>query len=179
MAKSGIFRVHCVARAEPWGPSFFTELEKLFLEVCGHPASAFGDASVYWWTDRPVHHLANEPIVWLVASKDDSLILEVYKKKVKSSSAGATFPGGQGTISEIYLDHKANQGSGNQAKMAFHELMHNKLLLGDELHGKTFGLGRELLDLSSAFSASLTADDIRLMAPALEKPIPQWVPAFK
>ena len=175
------FRIHCVTLADPWGQSFFTELEKLFTQVCEHPQSGFDDASVFWWTHRPVHQAANEPFVWLLGSKADSLIRKVYKVRVPDNNAGLTAVRATGNISEIYLDHQANQSSIGQAKMAFHELMHNKLQVGNTLHNADFGLGlnKELLDLKTAISATLDAENIRKMAPALKTPVPQWAPPFR
>jgi len=174
-----IFRVHVAARQKPWGDYFFKVLEDLFAEVCRHRDSAFQHAYVYWWADRPVHQLANEPIVWILPNKQESMITRAYGVKIGAGYAGATIPGPKGTISEIYADHQANQSSQGQAKMAFHELMHNKLRMGDEMHGKTFGLGRQMLDLSTAISTNLTSDDIRLMVPVLPSPVPQWVPPWE
>lgn len=76
------------------------------------------------------------------------------------------------------MDHPALNGPTQKAKMAFHELMHNKLQIGDALHGSDygFGLNRELLDMSSIFSAKLDPENIEKMAPTLGKPAPQWMP---
>lgn len=176
-----IFRIHCVARSEPWGKSFFTQLEALFNEVCSHPKSAFKEASAYWWTHRPLHHLANEPLVWLVADKNSSILKKAYPRvNIPTHVAGLTYWGGKGAVSEIYLDHAANKSSEAQAKMSFHELMHNKLQVGNELHGSDYGSGlnKEMLDLSTTFAAILDSENIKWMAPALNKQIPQWVPPF-
>lgn len=176
-----IFRVHVVARAEAYGASFYSELENLFNRVCQNPASGFKEASVYWWTDRPVHNLVHEPIVWLVENKDASMIKQAYKNvQIPSHVAGMTFWRDKGMVSEVYLNHPALEGSMRQAKMAFHELMHNKLQVGNELHGSDFGFGlnRELLDMATIFSATLDPENIQKLAPALSKPVTQWTPAF-
>ena len=183
-----IFRVHCVTRIranatreERMGAVsqyFFTYLEKLFKEVCRYQESAYDDASAYWWTDRPVHHAPHEPILWILRGRADSMIKRVYNVNIPAGIAGANLWGPQGNISEIYLEHDANSNSTAQAKMAFHELMHNKLRMGNEMHSKTFGLGRQMLDLSSAISARLTSDDAKMMAPALETPRMQYVTPF-
>lgn len=173
-----IFRIHCVALTEPWGNSFFTELEKLFKSVVSHPDSTFSDASVYWWTSRPIHQLAHEPIVWLVPDVGKSVVKRVRKISPPSHLAGFTSINPNGSIAEIYVNKM--EGAANQAKMAFHELMHNKLAIGNQLHASEYGLGlnKEMLDGTTAFSSFLDAENIKKMAPALAKPVPQWVPGF-
>jgi hypothetical protein len=169
------FNIHCVAIAGP-RQNFFTELENLFNRVCKDPKTPFSDAAVWWWSFKPFRPLPHEPVIWVLESSADSLIQKVYKDTPPATLAGLTkVRGNSGNISEIYLDHKANQTGVCQAKMAFHELMHNKLQMGNDLHTTTtesgaLGLGRERLDCRP-FGDDLNAADIRLMAPALEKPI--------
>ena len=180
-----IFRVHCVTRIranatreERMGAVsqyFFTYLEKLFKEVCRYQESAYDDASAYWWTDRPVHHAPHEPIIWLLRGRADSMITRVYGVIIPPGNAGANMFGPQGNISEIYLEHEANSSALAQSKMAFHELMHNKLRKGDVMHSETFGLGRAMQNFESAI---LTSDDINLMAPELKTPRMQYVTPF-
>lgn len=175
-----IFRIHWVALAEPWGNSFFTELEKLFKNVVSYPDSGFVDASVYWWTSRPVHHLSHEPIVWLVPNVSKSLVKKFRNIIPPSHLAGFTSINQKlGNIAEVYVNKM--EGAANQAKMAFHELMHNKLVIGNQMHASEygFGLNKEMLDGTTAFSSFLDSENIKKMASALKKPVPQWVPEFK
>lgn len=184
-----IFRIHCVDRSNSVGKGFFTQVEKLFKEVLKYyTKSGFKDVSAYWWTDRPVHHLAHEPIVWLLPSSNVSLIQQVYGTSPPPNIAGFTkwewtnssqnVTGGM--ISELYLDHPANGNITSQAKIAFHELMHNKLVVGELLHGVKYGQGlnKKMLDLRNATSASLDSPNIQKMGAVLTKPVPQWVPDF-
>jgi hypothetical protein len=174
-----IFRIHCVALAEPQSNYFFTQLEKLFKDVVSYPGSGFVDASVYWWTSRPIHQLSHEPIVWLVPNISKSLVKKFRKITPPSHLAGFTSINQKlGNIAEVYVNKM--EGAANQAKMAFHELMHNKLAIGNELHSSDFGFGlnKEMLDGTTAFSSFLDSENIKKMAPALAKPTPQWVPTF-
>jgi hypothetical protein len=177
-----LFKVHCITRINQTS-TFFKQLEDLFIEVCGFPNSGFDDATVYWWSDRPVHQVMNEPLIWLLESRADSLVRKVLKVTPPANAAGFTAWNSQlgGTISELYLDHPANGSGVSQAKMAFHELMHNKLQVGSALlHGSDYGLGlnREILDFKTAFAANLDSENIKRMAKVLGTAVPQWVPPF-
>jgi len=170
-----IFNFHYVTIAEP-RQSFFMELERLFNRVCADPKCPFSESAAWWWSYKPFQPLPHEPVIWLLESAGDSLIKKVYGDQ--PGKAGLTkVRGNKGNISEIYLDHRANQGATAQAKMAFHELMHNKLQKGDELHTESTGLGRERFELRP-FGDDLMFDDIRLMAPVLDKPVRQYAGSY-
>jgi hypothetical protein len=55
------------------------------------------------------------------------------------------------------------------AKLAFHECMHNKLAIGNELHSRN-GLAAATVGEGSR----LTAENVADMAAALRNPVPQW-----
>src|SRR5215203_421513 len=110
-----IFRIHCVTLAEPASNYFFTELEKHFKSVVSFPGSGFVDASVYWWTSRPLHQLSHEPIVWLVPDISKSIVKRIRKIPPPSHLAGFTSINPKGNIAEVYVNKM--EGAANQAKM--------------------------------------------------------------
>ncbi len=176
-----LFRIHAIDRSGTLTQSTFNELEKLFVEVCSYPqAKPFDNACVYWWTDRPVHNSPHEPLVWFLPSKAKSLIKKVFNINPSQNDGGLTkVSSSRGNISEVYLDHPISKTARGRAFLAFHELMHNKLQQGDEMHDPSLGLGRGAIDMSSPFSASLNSEDCKLVAPELNTPVPQWMPPFR
>jgi hypothetical protein len=155
--------------------AFRTRLENHFSEICQRQDCVFSYANVYHIFEAgSASPFGADLLIYLLPTASKSLITAVYKVKVGSEWAGATYSGGRfGTISVIYLDHAANQTGSNAADMAFHEMMHNKLRMGDELHSKSNGLGKGALGNQSYFGNYLTADDINLMAPAMADNVPQ------
>jgi hypothetical protein len=176
-----LFRVHAVDLTETLEQRFFDELGQLFMQIAGMPAaSPYDDVSVYWWTSRPVHVGAHEPLVWIVASRSKSLIKKIYGKQSNSIGAGLTaVRESQGNISEIYLDADFNNTDKNRAIAAFHELMHNKSQKGNEMHGAAMAVGKGELTGAGPFSYGLNSADRDFMAPLLKDEVRQWMPPFK
>jgi hypothetical protein len=80
----------------------------------------------------------------------------------------ALYSGGTSAGSEVY-DRFSNDAA-LIANLMFHEFMHNKLNLGNELHTRN-GLGAATVGPNS----QLTAENINEMASALDTKRPQWV----
>ena len=174
-----LFRVHVVANSNhvTMVPGFFTELENLFSRCRGN--SGFDDFTTLWWTHRPMGRAGHEPIVWMLPNKTASLIKKVYGVSPSASSAGTTYWKDKGTISEVYMNDKSLISASAQAKMAFHELMHNKLQIGDQLHSTSYGSGLNLGSLNlSDDGTQLDWDNKDMMAEALGKVVPQYEPPF-
>lgn len=95
-----IFRVHVVDMVGATDVKFYSELEGLFTRVCEHAQSKFSEASVYWWTDRPMNIMVNEPVVWLVPNKGKSMIKKAYAGDkdavIPGHVAGMTMDKGKG-----------------------------------------------------------------------------------
>jgi hypothetical protein len=172
-----LFKIHVVSK-EQLPPGFFTELEKLF-SLCRRDSN-FDDFSAFWWTHRPIGRAAHEPIVWMLKDKSQSIIKKVYQNvPISPTAAGQTYWKDQGTISEVYLNDKSLITPSAKAKMAFHELMHNKLQKGDELHSSSYGTGLNLGSLNlSDDGTQLDWDNKDMMAAALGKVVPQYEPPF-
>jgi hypothetical protein len=66
--------------------------------------------------------------VFFVPTQMDSIIASVAKKKPPDSAAGLTCNTPEGVISEVYVE--LNGPARKWAKIAFHELMHNKCDVG-------------------------------------------------
>ena len=175
-----LFRVHAIDLTETLKQPFFDELQKLFMQVAGMPAAnPYDDVSIYWWTSRPVHVDAHEPLVWILASQSESLISKVYKQQSNIIGAGLTaVRQSQGNISEIYLDAQFNNSNKNRAVAAFHELMHNKSQKGNEMHDAAMAVGKDALTGAGPFSFGLNSADRHFMAPLLKEEVRQWMPPF-
>jgi hypothetical protein len=59
------------------------------------------------------------------------------------------------------------------ARLAFHECMHNKLRLGNEMHGRG-----GLASASVGADTQLTEQNVAEMAAAMKTPVPQWPEGF-
>jgi hypothetical protein len=154
-----------------FGPSFETELTKLWTEVCEHPASRYKDAKTSKLSGQTLVMASNELLVYLLPSQGDSIIRRVTNQSAPAGVAGFTvFGTGMGNISELYMDRLGNPTKA--AKMAFHELMHNKLQKDNTMHSPDVGgagLADEALVFSNPFAAFLSAENIRLLAPVLHQ----------
>jgi len=138
MAKSGIYRVHLKSMLwgspaqggdSGWGEGTMyvigTEIRNLFMQVVADSASPFAAADYTW----EVNAAAMQPHEQLVYFVSKSLIEEVDSNQTVTT-AGATFMiTGEGVISEVKVTMISGDPHFAQkvARMAFHELMHNKL----------------------------------------------------
>src|SRR5262249_16103972 len=143
--RSGIYKVYIRDPHNALGCNGLVRvpLEERFQRVCEHEDSHYYSASVFWMRgdEEPAPH---ELIVYFLPSVEKSIIKKQVKGVfLKPGKAGRTIVKSSvvNNISEIYLDHPALINSLAIAKMAFHELMHNKLNKGDELHNSTEGGG--------------------------------------
>jgi hypothetical protein len=84
---------------------------------------------------------------------------------------GVTFIGANATGSEIWS--KFN-GVDFFAAMIFHELMHNKLQLGQSLHAKFNPCGMSCASITVSPTNAPTQKEVDEMAGALRKPVQQW-----
>jgi hypothetical protein len=179
--RSGLYRVFIRDPHNATGVNGLirVELENLFQRVCEHEESHYYSPLVLWTRgdEDPAPH---ELIVYLLPSSKESIIKKQVKGAViRAGKAGRTIVKDStvGNISEIYLDHGALVNYLAIAKMAFHELMHNKLQMGDEMHSWSNGgggLADEQLFFGKPLSIDANAENIELMAKALHKSAPQF-----
>src|SRR6185369_1774602 len=119
-----------------------TNLKQLFDDVCQNSKSAYSSSACQWDpTSGTVKD--TELLVYVLNDSSQSLIAKNHSKwKIDLTKGGNTFWVGNSTprISEVYLDTMLKYVDANIliAKLAFHELMHNKLEAFD-VHSKGGG----------------------------------------
>jgi hypothetical protein len=128
----------------------------------------FDSVRVAWGTTCP-NVAAHEVLIYVVQGQLDSVVGPNFGHGFPEAH-GFTAWNGNGTGSEIYL---ANRGAPLMARIAFHELMHNKLHWeGTRLHGSEGGGG--LAQETVNESTQLTDANKTLMAGVLGNDRPQW-----
>ena len=157
-------------------------VEKIFNIYVQSTANAFKTAKVYWVTDAVDNNgIENfELIAYLIDSAADSLIRKnVPGQKIDTSSTGTTYTGGSKNLTEVYLKHVYHDEPELIANTIIHELMHNKLNQGDEMHSiddmimDSIGFAQEKLPRNKKLEPSKADKDA--MGPALGKAVPQFL----
>jgi hypothetical protein len=169
-------------------------VQTIFTEFCRSPDNAFKRAGAQWLTDPvdPASLKPHELLVYLVKDRSASLIRRHYKSVFDQDPPGPNtlgltargMPGGQ--LSEVYYAHPALLDQPEHiADCIVHELMHNKLDMGDRMHDLAPFAGPEggflqdtapiLSNLAKMMGKKLEASgtDIRTMAPALPRSVKQ------
>jgi hypothetical protein len=155
-----------------------TKLEDMFRQVCKQRDSTAKYAYVFWLQEKycPLPR-PNDVIVYILPSSIPSKIKSVYGVDPGSGS-GATYIGRSGAISEVYLNHEINQTNMGLTHMIYHELLHNKRKQGDSLHVEcyagTTAIASAFHTGSGMLQTKFSECDKRLMAPFLDKPVPQY-----
>lgn len=142
MAKSGVFRVHLKSMMwgsdakgahSGWGEGMMyaigMELKGLLQAVCDQKASGFMTAD-YSWDPGSALIAQHEPIIYFLNSNKSLIAKESGTNPSGAGIGGATWMSGvKGMISEVYLDNISGDSRFCEkvARVAFHELMHNKL----------------------------------------------------
>ena len=156
-------------------------LKSLFDEVCQNALSKFGDTDVTT-TDlgTVAANIKTGELLLRITTKKKSILVKKYGEAAVSDNArGATKDtgSGNGVVSEIWLEGAA--GSATVAKLlgrlAFHELMHNKLDAMDsakDIHGTTDGTGLAAVPVS--YDTALSDKNKKGMAPKLGSVVAQF-----
>lgn len=169
-------------------------VQTIFTEFCTPDSNGFSRASAHWMTE-PVDATSLKPhelLVYLVKGPDKSLIKHHYPKEFAKNppdknTLGLTAPNQPGgNLSEVYFAHEFLKDEPIRiADVIIHELMHNKLNRGDDMHSFAPFSGAEggfmqdsfpaLSDLAKKKGMTLhtTGVDVRSMALALPKARPQ------
>jgi hypothetical protein len=149
-----------------------TQLNLLFDPIVGYAGGFEGALAVY--SNGIVTPAPNELLVYVMPPGKSVVAVSPRGRKQNDPTADGTTNFMVGA-SEIYATNISK--SVLKAKLAFHELMHNKLRLGqttehgpDALHTSQDGLGMETIDENTP----LTKKNILTMAKALATPVPQW-----
>lgn len=184
MAKSGVFTVWLVGRANPSkfnyacygdGPMYAIgmTLKNYFDRVCGHSSCQVA-SSDYSWEMGKVGPA--DVVVYCSYSKAYGIISKKSGIPIHDSASGGTFKHIDGMITEIYME--AIDGAANFATVAanliFHEIMHNKVDAAgnggvSDIH-KGNGLAAPIVSAGSG----LTDENIALMAKVLHIPVKQY-----
>lgn len=106
-----------------------------FTTVC--TGSAYS-ASVVWANAAPATITATDLVCYFMPSLSDSVVRNAPGYSSGAGiSHGFTFRSATANASEVYVASCRGNGANWFAELAFHELMHNKLDLGNQgLHGK-------------------------------------------
>lgn len=150
------------------------EIRDLFQRVVSSASSPFTTAD-FTWEGSPAAIRPHELLVYFTERSRSQI---ANNGGGQPTSAGATFWTSAGMISEVYIDAVDGDADFDSklAKLAFHELMHNKLdahpikATATNIH-KSGGAG---LALENPGSQDLTPRNIALMAAHLTLEIPQW-----
>lgn len=180
----------------PRNPYYFTwdqatfntvvsELKDLFDELCKSPVSKFDPKSDVTAADLSTAAGSLQPkeVIVRLIKKADSAIIRKNSKASGADISGETFDTGSGVISEAWLEGAAGSNNVGEliARLAFHELMHNKYdalasrqSAGKDLHtdGKN-GLASGTV----AYDTPLTKENKAIMVPALDLIVSQFTAA--
>jgi hypothetical protein len=154
------------------------ELKSLFDEVCKHAMSKFADSTV---TVKDLALIASsikpgEVLVRLTTRKD-SIVAKKFPSALSGETEGATIDTGSGVISEAWIEGAAGSATVPKllARLAFHELMHNKidaLNSSLDIHGKDDGTG--LAATPVAYNTAVSATNKLKLAPKLGSVVNQF-----
>jgi hypothetical protein len=159
--------------------STISELKALFDEVCKHVQSKFDNTDVQSADLATVTSSIKpgELLIRLTTKKDSILVKKYGKDAVANDTSGATKDTGSGVVSEAWLEGGA--GSGNVpellARLAFHELMHNKIdaTNSKDIHNKPDD-GTGLAVSPVAYNTALSETNKRNMASRLGSVVTQF-----
>jgi len=159
------------------------ELKKLFDEVCKNAQSKFGDTDVDASKDVNTVGTLIKPgeVIVRLTTKADSILAKKYGKSVLSGEAeGATMDTGGGVVSEAWIEGAAGDSHVPLllARLAFHELMHNKIdvmVSSKDIHGKDDGTG--IAATPVAYNSVLTSTNKLNLAPKLGSVVAQFTGA--
>lgn len=156
-----------------------TTLKSLFDEVCKHSLSAFGDTTI---ENKDLAATAagiqpKELLIRLTTKKDSILVKKYGKDAVTNDASGATKDTGSGIVSEAWIEGAAGSAtvSALLARLAFHELMHNKLDASNnkDIHSKPHdGTGLAVSPVS--YNTQLSDTNKRNMAQKLGTIVKQF-----
>ncbi len=131
--------------------------------------TSLGECWVQWCSAPPGSIQSNELLVYFVASSGATLTPGFGLTGDLGTDGTTKWKIGGEALSEVYVSRFRTQPKA-LAALAFHELMHNKLRMGNSLHGKG-GLAKEEITAAT----ELTDDNIKLMAGKLADRAPQWI----
>jgi hypothetical protein len=143
-------------------------LQGFFTTICTGTSHT---ANVQWVTSAPSTVSATDLICYFVPSRSESAVIHAPGNSTTGSGHGFTFRSATGSCSEVYTSLCRGSGGANWfTELAFHELMHNKLNLGDATLHSRDGLAH----LPVTGGATPSAANITQMRAALGTSRTQW-----
>lgn len=132
--------------------------------------------TVTWQDTQPT--LSSQDLIVYCTSEDYSVVSSAFSGKkfdpLATGHWGYTYIKNSGgsleAASEIYIKFFI---ADTIAKLALHELMHNKLNKGNELHK-----GNGLAQATVASSTTFTPENIAALAAAMRNSVPQWTGGY-
>lgn len=183
---AGSYNVHLCDKTGMLAPAHRAKIceamQAFFDQITAHTTATIG-AATCGWADQSTTVLGNELLVYFVRNHKHSLIFRLWGIRAKKDQGGRTgVDKKNGVLSEVYFEEMFAKGSGMNALefagAALHELMHNKLNMGNrELHSEASGGG--IAGTKEKHRPVLTARNIELMAPALNWQVPQCTKYLK
>lgn len=143
-----------------------SQLAALFSPIVG--VSGFYENNWVFFNPSQATPMDNEMLIYIMP-QGVSIVknLPGLKGSVDLSLNGNTVWVGNVRASEFYA---VGPDPVLLAKLAFHELMHNRLKQGDEMHADQDGLGAKVIGPDTQISSR----NMRSMAQVLRRPCPQW-----
>src|SRR5262249_7377040 len=159
-----------------WG-----RVQDVFSSLCKESGGRFAGAQAYWGSSPLAANQleAWEVVVYLLPTVTKSLIARKFpslKSQLSKNDTGNTVVQFAKNLSEVYLDHPYHDEPELIANSIVHELMHNKLNKGQDMHslapfvGDMGGFMQESLPRNK--SLNTTSADRTNLGPALIKAIP-------
>ena len=163
MANYQTFMVDPLGALKPaLGAAIQSELASLFKTVVAATKTFDGNTVVF--TPGAANPTAHELLVYFMPS-DKSVVKNVPNTPAVdlTDDGNTAFQAG---ASEVYVK---SDNSALLARLAFHELMHNRLMIGNAMHDQG-GMAAKTIGASTALSPA----NIKAMAAVLDKAITQW-----
>ena len=174
MASARTFQVALVDLVQPapdyFGPSAKNEVTFTIFDYLIQIARATPGRFIPGpgWSYRAAHVQAHDVVVYFVLDRSQSVLRRKLGIEPPGGVGGGfTFFDGGVTLSEVYVE--GSMPARRLANVAFHEVMHNKLKLGNEMH--TLG---GVAASPTQERAILSAEGIRRMSAALFRTVPQY-----
>lgn len=189
--KRGLYRVFLMNLCNQdvlkrWNGTVFNEIcgivEQLFKQVLVLSQCPYADIRCFP-AGAGTNLLGGELLLYFVADKRSSIIVGNGGNKASLEAGGGTWNSGLGMISEVYVDNGISNAIYKKlfAKLAFHELMHNKLDASipsviNDLHADG---GAGLASTPVDWDTEPTLRNKSLMASNLTRPIAQFTDAIR
>jgi len=141
-------------------------LQSFFQKIVATPGSGFQSALVHWLAYQPTPE-PHELLLYFVPDRSLSVIKEAGGPAGGSGHGLTWWRDTVGAVSEVYTSSQSDPDM--LSLVGFHELMHNKLRLGDSLLHPKGGLAAD-----PVAGGAPSASNVRDMAAALRRAAPQW-----